>query len=407
MKMWLKAPNPQRCQPALALLACSLLINTAMAVEMVPEQPAPKDTHQDTSIAIAENVQDAFLLRQLLKGRQFTFFGRVEGEFALYDIPVFLDENDLELRRFRLGLAGLNPWFENISYKAEYDYSDGESNISDAYFTVDLGGRGSLTIGNQDGSQSLSASTGSLSQLFMESPLPISAFGLNKRVGIAYDRFAKRAGLHLLLFGRDLNNSDAENRGFALRAYVNPYRSADGIWHLGASGIMENIDDSVRLRTRPESHVTDIRLVDTGVHEDVERSSRLGIEVAGARGSFTHRMELLVTEWQRREGPRNRFTGAYFEGGYMLTGELFRYRDGKFIRPALEQESGAWELAYRWSWVDLDDGDVQGGEQRNLGLALNYYPAPQARSQLNLIQVNSEQVGGDGLLFQVRLQLNW
>jgi phosphate-selective porin OprO and OprP len=110
---------------------------------------------------------------------------------------------------------------------------------------------------------------------------------------------------------------------------------------------------------------------------------------------------------QRQGGSRNRFAGAYLEGGYFLTGEPFRYRDGKFLRPALAQGKGAWELAYRWSWVDLDDGEVQGGEQRNLGLALNYYPAPQARGQLNLIQVNSERPGGDGLLFQARLQLNW
>ena len=378
-----------------------------MLAEPAAGQFAPDDPHQDPSITIAENAQDAFLLRRLLKGRQFTFFGRLEGEFALYDIPALADEDGAELRRFRLGLAGLNPWFENISHKVEFDYSDGSGNISDAYFAIDLGQRGSLTIGNQDGSLSLSASTGSLSQLFMESPLPISAFGLSKRVGVAYDRFAERTGIHLLLFGRDFNDKEAAHSGLTLRAYVNPYRSAGGVWHLGASVVRENFDEGAHLRARPESFVTDIRLVDTGVREDVERSTRLGIEAAGALGSFTTRLELLANEWQRLDGPRNRFAGAYLEGGYFLTGEPFSYRDGKFVRPALERGQNAWELAYRYSWVDLNDGDVQGGEERNLGLALNYYPAPRARGQLNLIQVNSAPVGGDGLLFQARIQLNW
>jgi phosphate-selective porin OprO/OprP len=405
--MLFTAPRPTHWLPTMAFLATLLFAAATAAAEPAAVQPAPANSDPNTSIAIAENVQGAFLLRRLLKGRQFTFFGRVEGEFALYDISVFPDGNDLELRRFRLGLAGLNPWFESISYKVEFDYSDSSGNISDAYLAIDLGQRGSLTIGNQDGSQSLSASTGSLSQLFMESPLPISAFGLDKRIGVAYDHFAERAGVHLLLFGQDFNNPDAEHSGLTLRAYFNPYRSAGGVWHLGASGVRENIDDSVRLRTRPESHVTDIRLVDTGVHEDVERSTRLGIEAAGALGSFTTRLELLANEWQHRDGSSNRFTGAYLEGGYFLTGEPFRYRNGKFVRPTLDHGQGAWELAYRYSWVDLEDGDVQGGEERNLGLALNYYPAPRARGQLNLIQVNSTQVGGDGLLFQARIQLNW
>ena len=51
--------------------------------------------------------------------------------------------------------------------------------------------------------------------------------------------------------------------------------------------------------------------------------------------------------------------------------------------------------------------DLQGGEQRNAGLALNYYPRPNLRCMFNLIQVNSEVPGGDGPFAQVRVQLNW
>jgi phosphate-selective porin len=44
------------------------------------------------------------------------------------------------------------------------------------------------------------------------------------------------------------------------------------------------------------------------------------------------------------------------------------------MRPKLKGKNGALELAYRLSWLDLNDRDIQGGEQRNAGLALNYFP---------------------------------
>jgi phosphate-selective porin OprO/OprP len=369
-------------------------------------ESSPEEERQEASLAISENAQGAFLLRHLLLGRQFQLFGKLEGEIALYDIPTFIDQSGGDIRSFRVGIAGLNPWLETISYKLEFDLTDGDSSISSAYINADFGGLGFLTVGNQDGSQSLSASTGRLSQLFMESPLPIEAFGLGKRVGISYERHGERYGLYGLVFGRDLN-TDAKHKGVAARAYYNPVRSRGGVWHLGLSLIRENIRDTARLSSRPESHVTDIKLVDTGNYEDVASDRRLGFELAGATGSLTTRAEVMLNHWKRLDGSRNRFKGAYIEGGYFLTGQPFRYVRGKFVRPQLDSSRSAWELAFRWSWLDLNDGDVEGGEERNLGLALNYYPRPDLRGQLNLIHVNSDRPASDGWLLQGRLQFNW
>ena len=371
-----------------------------------PASALSAEDRHESSLAIAENAQGTYLLRKLLLGRQFQIFGRVEGDLAAYHIPSFVDQRGAEIRRLRIGIAGLNPWFENLSYKLEFDLADGSYSISDAYITADFGKRGRLTFGNQDGSQSLSASTGSLSQLFMESPLAVEAFTLDKRVGIGYDRLGQRSGVHLLVFGRNLN-SDAKHQGLAGRVYFNPHRSRTGIWHVGASIIYEDISDATRLESRPESHVTDIRLVDTGWFDDVKTDRRLGVEFAGATGSFTTRIEALWNDWERDDGSHNRFKGAYIEGGYFITGEPFRYVNGKFVRPRLQGTNSALEFAYRLSWVDLNDGDVPGGEQLNAGLALNYYPRPDLRGQLNLIHVDSDQPDSDGLLFQARLQFNW
>lgn len=386
-------------------LAC-LAMGLGLCTHGVEAQDATSEDRSETSVAIAENAQGAYLLRELLLGRQFTLFGRAEGDFAVYDIPSFDDQNGAEVRRLRAGIAGLNPWFENVSYKLEFDLADGDSTISSVYLAFDFENRGEIAVGNLDGSQSLSASTGSLSQLFMEAPLPIEAFGVSKRVGISYDLFREHYGLHLLIFGRDLN-SDDKHQGLAARAWFNPHRSRAGIWHIGASILRENIEDEMRLSTRPESHVTDIMLVDTGWFDDVSSDRRLGLEMAGATGSFTTRLEVLINDWKRDDGSRNRFRGAYLEGGYFITGEPFRYYDGKFVRPKLSGQGMVWEAAYRLSWIDMNDDDVNGGQQFNAGLALNVYPRSDLRGQLNLIHLNSNRPDSDGWLFQGRLQFNW
>jgi len=391
----------------LAGLSLAAFAAQAQTEQQPPHDPSALDeTNQEASIAIAENAQGTFLLRKLLGDRKLKFFGRLEGEFALYDIPSFYDQDDADLRRFRVGLAGVSTLFERLSYKLEFDLMDQSNSISSAYITMDFDQNGTLTVGNQDGSQSLNASTGSLSQLFMEAPLPIEAFGISKRLGISYDRSAEHNGLHFLLFGRDLN-SEARHQGISARGYFSPYRSEKGTWHFGVSALREDITDETRLRSRPESYITDIHLVDTGWFEDVKSTRRLGLEIAGARGSFTTRFEYLRNDWKRDDGSRNHFKGAYLEGGYFFAGVPFRYIDGKFVRPNLAGVDMAWELAYRFSWVDLNDGDVQGGKEFNSGLALNAYPLPGWRGQFNLIYVDSDQPDSDGLLFQARLQFNW
>ena len=44
----------------------------------------------------------------------------------MYDISALDGENGAELRRFRLGLAGVQPWFPNISYKFELNLGNGD-----------------------------------------------------------------------------------------------------------------------------------------------------------------------------------------------------------------------------------------------------------------------------------------
>jgi phosphate-selective porin OprO/OprP len=90
-----------------------------------------------------------------------------------------------------------------------------------------------------------------------------------------------------------------------------------------------------------------------------------------------------------------------------IAGQAYRYVHGQFVRPRLTDQATAWEIGYRLSWANLNDKDVRGGEERNIGLAVNYYPRPNLRGMFNLIYVSSDTKGGDGWLGQARLQYHW
>jgi hypothetical protein len=122
------------------------------------------------------------------------FFGRIEGEFALYNITSFTGQNGVEIRQFRAGWAGIPPWWKFISYKVELGYTKGSVRPGDVYIQHDFSNGSAVVLGNQGSSQSLNASTGSLSRLFMESPLPVSAFGLDNRLGASFDFHKHRGG---------------------------------------------------------------------------------------------------------------------------------------------------------------------------------------------------------------------
>jgi phosphate-selective porin OprO/OprP len=116
-----------------------------------------------------------------------------------------------------------------------------------------------------------------------------------------------------------------------------------------------------------------------------------------------------LARWDGREPLR--FGGGYVYASWFLTGESRRYRGGRFrgVRP--QGRFGAWELAARYSVVDLGDGMVEGGRERNLTLGLNVYPVAWGRVMLDYVHARADGVaGGQGEsadVLQGRLQVTF
>jgi len=324
-----------------------------------------------------------------LTKRGIIFFGRLELDGAVYSSGVLEDENGFDMRRFRVGLAGHVRFWPGWNYKLEFDLTDGENTLSDAYLSWRFKKWGTIRFGNQKVAQTLSGQTSSLSTTFMERPLPVLAFTLQRRMGIGWDTHLRKLGANITVFAGDANES-VGSQGWAARGYFNPTRNKFHVFHIGASIMQLSSQSDAQLRARPESHVTNIRLVDTGVWPAVDVGSALGLELAGSRGPVTFKSEFYHTEWSRSDSSNPKFKGWYGEASWFLTGEKALYREGKFIRPNISSDRGAWQVAFRFSTINLNDEDVQGGTQQNLSFGINWYSKTHWRFMGNVIKVNAD-----------------
>lgn len=324
-----------------------------------------------------------------LTKRNIIFFGRLELDGAWYSSGVLEDDSGFSMRRFRLGLAGRVRIWPGWNYKVEVDLTDGENNLSDVYLSWRSEKWGTFRIGNQKVAQTLSGQTSSLTIPFMERPLPILAFTLQRRLGLGWDTQLKKVGANITVFAGDPNQG-VGSHGWAARGYFNPIKKPSGVFHVGGSFMQIATDGDAQISARPESHVTDIQLVDTGPWSDVGTSSALGLEMAGSRGPVTLSSEFYRTQWSLSEGDSPKFHGWYAEASWFLTGEMAHYRDGKFIRPTILGDRGAWEVAFRFSAADLNDEEIQGGKQRNLSFGVNWYSKTHWRFMGNLIKVRAD-----------------
>ena len=150
----------------------------------------------------------------------------------------------------------------------------------------------------------------------------------------------------------------------------------------------------MKLSARPEARPADEKLVKTGKIDQVDRIALVGLESAWQQGPVSVQAEWMRSHLRRASGqPSLDFDGWYVAGSWFVTGEVQRYRDGRFKGIDITRPGGAWELAARYSRVNLDDRDTRGGRENNITLGLNWYANDHVRLMLNYIDVRSQRRG--------------
>ncbi len=211
--------------------------------------------------------------------------------------------------------------------------------------------------------------------------------------------------------------------GLAGRATYAPWHQDNRALHLGLSTNYRRVNagDFLRFKTEPESHKSEVEFLDTGKRaiDDAESLARLGLEAAGVWGPFSLQGEYLRAAVARRGDASDLdFDGWYVQGSWFLSGESrhYKFEKGAFGRVHPLSTWGAWELAARYSTVDLGDGPIIGGRERNLTLGVNWYLNPRVRLMANYIRVENDDdardngtltSGEDTDILQMRVQADF
>ncbi|WP_350208801.1 porin [Botrimarina sp.] len=337
-------------------------------------------------------------------------------------------QDRIGFRRMRLQASG--DLAQDMLYKLEIEFAGGSDvEFRDAYLGwVDLPVLQTLLIGNQKRPYGLDHLNSSRYNVFIERPFVIEAFNQDARrlgvqsYGVSDDEvFNWRYGV--------FNQRLVQDEG----AYISDHwqgqiagRLASVVWwardgrdfcHAAVSGTWADTDqgaatnnyagsgiNEANFRTRPEARTT-LRWLDTGVIADATDYTLVGLEQVLNVGPLQLVSEQQSVEVRRLGGDTVHFHGAYGYVSYFLTGEHIPWdRELGLIERVVPNENfylvdtrcgvkkglGAWQVALRWSYLDLADGDIRGGDGQALTAALNWHWTPYAKLQFNYIngQIN-------------------
>lgn len=322
--------------------------------------------------------------------------GRLQIDAGVVDAPAGITDRSTgfasEFRRFYLGFDGKIPG--GFGYRVEADFANSSVELTDVYMTYQASSDVVLTVGQMKPFWGLEEMTSDLFTSFTERASINTAFGYERRLGMAA---AYSKGPLVVQGGvftdnlADLNNDENNSLSFHGRVAFAP-QVAGGTLHLGASANVRHLNNaatSVRYRTRPFLHTADLRFVDTGNVNAVSENG-YGLELAYNRGPFHVASEYHRQDVRGGPGGTNRsFDGAYVEAGLFLTeGDSMGYRGGTFDRTRPRRGvnaggPGAWQVNVRYDTLDLTDLPVSGGTQDGYSASLVWVPTDYTRLTLN------------------------
>jgi phosphate-selective porin OprO/OprP len=374
----------------------------------------------------------------------------VQFDAANYDVSPLRTDNDLgsgtNFRRVRFGFDATAYKVWNFALWGEWGGSGGESPALNQAWLEYAGWKPfglteplRLRVGAWATPTGLEDATSAQESLFLEraavAELVRNFAGGDGRTGAGAFARGERWYAGAVLTGKTVGVPStpefSQQSGYILRAAFNPFRGPDYDVHVGASlqGILEPADTAagplevtaVRLQERPELRVSGTRLVDTGA------IASNGLQAVGLEAGASWKNFYAAGEWFNIDVSRTAvgaaaspfdpsFGGWYLQGAWTLTGERHAWSstNGGFngIKPAKpfslgEGTWGAWEIAARYSALDLNDragvagaaapvGGIRGGEQKISTVGLNWYPNNVVRFLLDYQWITVDRLSATG-----------
>ncbi len=331
----------------------------------------------------------------------------------------------INARRARFGISGTaaGGW----SYAFIYDGGNSQDTAAKGIETAQIvygGIKGvALEVGYSNTFFTLDQSTSSNDTLFLERATPsniatnFNAGDARSNAGVRF--FGDRYWVGGYLTGPasgDSHTTTGERFGAFERAAFQVLKGKDYSLHLGvgydqlirAPNAGNGTPNTLSLSDQPELRIDPTTFANTGAlgtaKNPVTGGSVIDLETAATWKGWIWQGEYYHYEVDRQGLRHNSFDGEYGQIAYTLTGETHRYNPqaGSYFRiyPThpfswRDGQWGAWELAARVSYIDLNSNflsgasiaaqpaAIDGGKQRAYTLGLNWYPNDLIRLELD------------------------
>ena len=272
------------------------------------------------------------------------------------------------VRKVRLGLE-LNygkDWQLEIDGDFQYDGEEQTREFDDVWLRYEGFGWGDIQVGQMKEPFGFERLGGFSALMTNERSVVTSAFAPGRSDGVMLRRSKKRTTWAVGIF-----SATDSTRAITGRASYAPVRSGDQAVHLGLAGSWRDLRGK-RFQIRERGEVYSADNVIRSPRFNADRLVTLGAELAWSSGPVTVIAEGMGQQVEQTNGDTWRFSGAYVQAGWLVTGEHRAYDKGDFDRVEPHRHAGAVELVARWSGVDLQERGL-GAKASVATLGLNYY----------------------------------
>ena len=331
------------------------------------------------------------------------------------------------IRAFRFGVNGQiklkRPWHYTVwvatnAFDADYDPMEDDSiTFFDYRLDIPFTDNTTLAIGKQKEPISLERLLTLTWNPFQERTAAENAMLPSRNIGLvlsgtAWDQRVTWAGglFNNWVDSRKSFNDNANQATGRVSWLPMVSDDEDNLFHLGAAFRYDDAKQGLRYQATPEVRNAPF-FVDTDSF-DADSSSILNLEASWRKGPLWISSELTLNDVDAPELENPSFSGWHILASWALTGEVRPYvrRHGVFGQLPIAQDvdsggHGAFELALRWSEIDLTDGAIDGGEMQVAKVALTWWLRTTTNVSLNYQHVWNEKGLTDGEVrgFVVRL----
>ncbi len=326
-----------------------------------------------------------------------------------------------EFRRVRLAIKA--QLYKDWNGEFDLDFADEEVDFKDMWISYNGFPNTIIKLGNSKPNFSMDEVSTSRWITFMERSMISDAFSPGRRIGLSATNWGKYYFAGFSVFGDEVDLQDeygneteqSEPFNFSTRLVGRPIVADDNskIVHVGFNYLnrepakSEQADDEFRFRTRPEAHFVDYRFLEQEDLDFVDDITTYGFELAAKWNKLHAQAEYMKSTINRSGGnPDADADGWYIQASYFLTNDQRAYNleDGEFGAVMPKGKWGAFEVAARFSTIDLNDTSVwgndvddNGGSADAITLAANWYINNNFMVKANYLMVDhDENANGDG-----------